>query len=847
MKKASQYKRSSMEVEFLYAGKSIFCDKNDIVNFPDYIQQENISTFAVVPVKHKGEVIASLNLASHSIDRFPVIIQNALESISTQIGNVIGRLQAEMALKESEQRYRSLIESSPVSIHIILDSKIVYINPKSIDTLGGSTPEDFIGKDATDFTHPDYHRIGKERREALYRGETVAPAEQKFIRMDGEIRDVEVSSSCIEYKGKTAIQVVYNDITERKRSEEALRKSEERFRTVIEASKDAMISINEKGLVTVFNKAAEMIFGLKREDMIGRPLDRLMPEEFRNEHSDYVISYFSTGTPNNALDKTIELVALRSNGTKFPIDLSLSKGEFESESFVLAVIRDISERKQIEEKLTHQSRAIEASMDGIAVLNKNLIYIYVNKAHASIFGYDGTAEIIGKSCDFIHREEKSKILKEEILPVLYEKGSWRGEVNGDTKNGRSIPLEVSLTLLQGNDIICIVRDITERKRLEEQFFQAQKMESVGRLAGGVAHDFNNLLSVIGGNAEIALENMHKDTIAYGELKEIKIAADRAANLTRQLLTFSRRQIIKPQIINLNTILVEMNKMHKRLIGEDIELILIPGEKLWHVKVDMGQIEQLISNLVVNARDAMPQGGKLIIETQNVQLDPGFVKNEEKFVSGKFVMISVSDTGIGMDEELKSHIFEPFFTTKEKGRGTGLGLATCYGIIKQNNGHIWVYSEPGNGTTFKIYFPKTKGVTILLPEEKKLSESPGGTETILVVEDEPSLRNMIEKLLTGKGYTILKAENGEDALQIAQQYKNRKIDLLLTDVIMPRMGGRELSESLLQSIEGLKVIFVSGYTDDAIVRNSILKEGVNFLHKPFSPGTLVEKVREVLDG
>ncbi|MBN1295001.1 MAG: PAS domain S-box protein, partial [Candidatus Latescibacteria bacterium] len=846
IKNALYYPHDSLQFNMVAAGENIYVTPNNGQYFPDWLKKEKIKTYSVVPVKYKGKVIASLNLSSHTVENFSGDTRNTLESVSAQVGNVIGRLQVEEALAESEKRYRTLIESSPVAIHIISEGKIVYINSKGVETLGGSSPEDFVGKESINFTHADYHQIGRERRDALYRGEKVDSIEQKFLRLDGEARDVEVSSSCIEYKGKPAIQVVYNDITERKLGETALRKSEEKFRTVIDASKDAMISINDKGLINIFNPAAEKIFGLGRKEMIGQPLDRLIPEEYRENHREYLMNYFSKGKPDNALDKTIELTALRNNGMIFPIDLSLSKGELGNESFVLAVIRDITERKQIEGKLANQSRAIEASMDGIAVLDKHRTYKYVNKAHAKIFGYDDTKEIIGKTCDFLHQEEESIRLINEILPVLNEKGSWRGEIIGKKKDKSSVPLEVSLTIVEGNDIICIVRDITERKKLEEQFFQAQKMESVGRLAGGVAHDFNNLLSVIGGNAEIALENMQPNSIGLDELKEIKIAADRAANLTRQLLTFSRRQIIKPQIINLNAVLVEMNKMHERLIGEDIELVLIPGEKLWHVKVDMGQIEQLISNLVVNARDAMPVGGKLIIETKNVKVDSGYFQKPFEFVSGRYVMISVTDTGIGMADELKSHIFEPFFTTKEKGRGTGLGLATCYGIIKQNNGHIWVYSEPGKGTTFKVYFPKAKGVTSFVLEEKKLSESPRGTETILVVEDESSLRVMIHKVLSDKGYTILQAENGEAALKIVQQQIAQPIDLLLTDVVMPRMGGKELSDIMLQNFENLKVIYISGYTDDAIVRNSILKEGVNFLQKPFSPGMLVEKVREVLD-
>jgi two-component system cell cycle sensor histidine kinase/response regulator CckA len=483
---------------------------------------------------------------------------------------------------------------------------------------------------------------------------------------------------------------------------------------------------------------------------------------------------------------------------------------------------------------------------------ETLSFLAINEAAVHCYGYS-REEFLGMTIKDIRPAEDVPALLANVSQVFNgrnEAGAWRHQ----KKDGQIIDVEITsypLSFAGRRAELVLASDITMRKqteealrRSEEQLRQAQKMEAVGKLAGGVAHDFNNLLTVINGHASLSLRRLEQDDPLYHKLETIQAAGERAASLTRQLLAFSRKQIMQPKVLDLNHVIFETNKMLQRLIGEDIDLFIGLMPDLGKIKADPGQIEQVLMNLSVNARDAMPRGGKLTIETHNVYIDEEYSRRHVSVRPGRYVMLAVSDTGCGMDAATQGRIFEPFFTTKEVGRGTGLGLSTVYGIVKQSGGNVWVYSEVGKGTTFKIYLPCVDSPA----EEIKASiktKAPAGTETVLLVEDEEMVRNMTREILQESGYHVLEATHGHEALTVAEQHAG-PIHLMLSDVVMPQMSGRELAEQLSPVRREMKVLYMSGYTDDAIVHHGVLDEGMAFIEKPFTPDTLTRKLREVLD-
>ena len=497
-----------------------------------------------------------------------------------------------------------------------------------------------------------------------------------------------------------------------------------------------------------------------------------------------------------------------------------------------------------------QSAALSAAGDAIVITDRAGIMEWVNPAFTQLTGYTAE-EAFGKKIGSLEKSGKhDQAFYKDLWDTALAGRVWRGEIINRRRDGSLYTEDQVVTpILDASGAIthfvAIRRDITERLQLEAQFHQAQKMESVGQLAGGIAHDFNNLLTVINGMSELVLVQVRQDDPVHADVQEILHAGERAATLTRQLLTFSRRQILESRVLNLNTVVAGLERLLRRLLGEDVDLVVVLTPGLDQVKVDPGQIEQVITNLAVNARDAMPQGGQLTIETQNVTIDEDYARQHGVAVPpGSYVLLTVSDSGVGIDEATRTRIFDPFFTTKGPGKGTGLGLSTVYGIVKQSHGFIWVDSEVGHGTSFKIYLPQvTEAAGTDRPEPTVVSSS--GTETILLVEDNAELRKLATRFLEPAGYTVLLASTGEEALQLLERHEE-PVHLLLSDVVMPGMSGRQLAERLAQTRPGMKVLYMSGYTSDTILRHGVSDAQVPFLNKPFTVAALLRKIREVLD-
>lgn len=685
----------------------------------------------------------------------------------------------------------------------------------------------------------------------------VKESENDLTRAKGELE--------LKVEQRTVELISINDrlqreINERKQAEETLQESESYFRSLLFNMHEDILVVDRDYRITDVNNTSLTTVGLRREEVIGRPCYEVLhghnePCARRGERCLLHI-VFETCKPRSSRH-----LHRRFDGSKVWVDILLSplKDEHGNVTHVIEAVRDVTDLIQAEEGLRESEEryrtAIEHSNDGVAIIQEKR-YLFVNQRFVEIFGYDRPEEIVGNPLSMVVHIDGLKRIEEmthwgerrESVPSRYE-------FKGIRKNGEVIDLEVSATETNycGRAVsLAYLRDITERKRadqemaiLQEQFRQSQKMEAIGQLAGGIAHDFNNLLTIIQGYTDLSLSLLRERDPMRENIHGIGKAAERASDLTRQLLAFSRRQVMEMKVLDLNTLLRDLDKMLRRVIGEDIELVTILPEDLGRIKADPGQIEQVILNLAVNARDAMASGGKLMVETANIELDQVYARKHVSVNPGHYVMLSVGDTGVGMNPEVKDRIFEPFFTTKGKGKGTGLGLSTVYGIVKQSGGNVWVYSEPGQGATFKIYLPR---MDQSLKEEKKrvvMRELPRGNETVLVVEDEEEVLKVTVEILRRQGYKVFEASQGGDALLICEEYED-PIHLMVTDVVMPRMSGSELAKRLEPLHPEMRVLYMSGYTDNAIVHHGILEEGVNYLQKPFTVDSLARRVREVLD-
>ncbi len=507
------------------------------------------------------------------------------------------------------------------------------------------------------------------------------------------------------------------------------------------------------------------------------------------------------------------------------------------------------QHQESEETLRKLWRSVEQSADEVIIMDRSGVMEYVNPAFEALTGYS-RLEAIGQTLGILKSEQQAGELYEEMWNTVLAGNVFRGIVMDRKKSGETLIIEKALTPLRDGTgeithFISTGRDITEHRKLESDLRQAQKMDAIGRLAGGVAHDFNNLLLVISAYAELMLDSLAAEDPLRRNVAEIMTASRRAADLTRQLLAFGRKQLQLLQVLDLNTVIAEITAMLPHLIGEDIDLVFVPEQGLGKVKADPVQIEQVLMNLAANARDAMPEGGTLTIETATVQVDESYVQRHSIVPEGDYVLLTVTDSGQGIAAEHLPHIFEPFYTTKEAGKGTGLGLATVYGIVKQNGGFVWVYSEPGLGTTFKIYLPRVQSLSGEVRITKPVENSPLGCETLLLVEDEPSVRQASRQFLTRSGYNVLEATDGEDALRTSAKHRG-PIHLMITDVVMPRMGGPKLAERLVDERPDMKVLFVSGYAENTILQRGKIDITTRFLQKPFSLKMLARKVREVLE-
>ena len=615
----------------------------------------------------------------------------------------------------------------------------------------------------------------------------------------------------------------------------------------LEAAANPIIITQRDGVIIWVNPAFEQLSGYSREEAVGRTTRLLrsgrQPDSFYKDLWTTILS----GSQWRG-----ELLNRRKDGSLYQEEMTItpvksSRGDI---THFIAIKLDITERKRAEERICRLAQIVENSADLMATADAAGRVTFANHALLTATGYQAD-ELIGQPFGTaLVSKSNSPGLDEEIHNKTISEGEWRGECFCRRKDGSDFQISLSTGQIKDKQgsvlgIFGIAQDVTDHKRLERQLIVSQKMEAVGLLAGGIAHDFNNLLGVILGYGDLALDGVPSEDPKFQHLQQIKKAGLRATSLTRQLLAFSRKQIFQPRVVDVNALVADFNKMLRRMVGEDIELINILKPGVGHVKADPGQLEQVLMNLAINSRDAMPQGGKLIVETADANLDEQYCRTHPAVPPGHYVVIVVSDTGTGMDAKTQARIFEPFFTTKEKGKGTGLGLSTAYGIVKQSEGYIWVYSELGKGTTFKIYLPRADEPAKPLPEQLSGGEIPRGSETILLVEDAEPLRALTCALLRKNGYTVFDAPNGTEAIEMAE-HERQGIHLLLTDVVMPGMSGRELANYLTAKRPGMRVLYMSGYTNDAIVHHGVLDSGISLLEKPFSEADLARKLRDVLD-
>ena len=772
--------------------------------------------------------------------------------------DITERKQVEATLYESEVRYRGLFQANPHPMWVydletlaflqVNDAAVAHYGYRRDEflamTIADIRPTEDVPRLLADIAHIDDDVTGEG-------------SVWSHRKKDGSIIDVEITAHAIDYGGRQARLVLAHDITVRRRVEKALRTREAELKDAQRVSHvGSWDRVLETGAIA-WSEELCRIYGVDPKLPIPAFEDLAQfytPESWARLRA-AVEKALQGGAP---IDLDVQIV--RTDGKVIWV-ATLGEVVRDTAGQIVGTrgtIHDITERKRAEEALAQLNQQHElilcSAAEGILGLDVQGNHTFVNPVAARMLGYEAE-KLLGRPSHSTWHHTKadgSPYPREECQIYSAYRDGQVHRVSNEVfwrKDGTSLPVEYASTPIyeQGrlSGAVVTFTDITERLQLEAQFHQAQKMESVGQLASGIAHDFNNLLTVINGMSQLVLAQVSQDNPVHADVQEILHAGERAATLTRQLLAFSRQQILAPRVLNFNTVVAGMESLLRRLLGEDIDLVVVLTPDVGNVKADPGQIEQVITNLAVNARDAMPRGGRLTIEMQNVTVDEDSARQHGVAMPpGSYVRLAVSDSGVGMDEATRARIFEPFFTTKGPGKGTGLGLSTVYGIVTQSHGFLWVDSKVGRGTSFKIFLPQVteaagtdrSGPTVM---------SSSGTETILLVEDDAGLRKLATRVLEPAGYTVLGAATGEEALRLLERHEE-PVHLLLSDVVMPGMSGRQLAEQLAQTRPGMKVLYMSGYTDDTIVRHGVLKAQVTCLNKPFTAATLLRKVREGLD-
>jgi PAS domain S-box-containing protein len=763
------------------------------------------------------------------------------------------RRRAEQALREREEVLRSLVETSQDWIWSTdVEGRHSYCNP-AIEKILGYPPERFTERPALDFMHEDDREVMQGKLAQWieqgigWRNELI-----RWRHRDGSVRYLE--SSAVPIKSEDGqlqgFRGIDRDITERLRTEQALRESEERFRTLVSNIPGVSYRCSNDAHRTMeyISDEVQTLTGYPPSDFLGNRV-RSFASVIHPDDRQMVESTTGDGVHRQE-PYSLEYRIVRADAqVRWVFEKGQGVFDDDGETRCLdGVIIDVTERQRSEAERERLLSAIEQSGEVIFITDVSGAIQYVNPAFERTTGYS-REEALGQNPRILKSGAQDQEYYRNLWQTLTSGKTWQGRFINRRKDGTHYTEEATISPVcdkSGNIVsyVAVKSDITQMLALEEQYRQAQKMEAIGQLTGGVAHDFNNILQAIIGFNSIALEDLDKKHPQRDALTEVAKAADRAATLVRQLLAFSRRQIMRPEDLDLNRVVSGLLKMLKRVIGEHIRIELVQGHRLGKVHADRGMVEQAVMNLCVNARDAMPNGGTLSIETQNVLIGADYCASHPWAKPGRFLLLSVTDTGRGMDRGTIEHIFEPFFTTKEEGHGTGLGLATVYGIVKQHDGMITAYSEPGKGSTFKVYLPlcevEAESVGSMIE-----GAAVGGSETILVAEDDEMVCDLAMKILERVGYRVLTASNGNQAMELFEK-RGDEIDLALLDVVMPGLGGREVHEQMIAARPELKVLFTSGYTENAVHTNFVLDQGLTLIQKPYSPDDLLRAVRSVLE-